>query len=83
MTEYHLHTPLSDADVEKLVAGDVVFLSGPLFTARDKAHALMRRVGCPVSLAGSSPLSLRSTHLGQPGSIRRADHQRPHGPLHG
>lgn len=54
MTEYHLGLPLSDADVEKLVAGDVVFLSGLLFTARDKAHALMRRAGCPVSLQGAA-----------------------------
>ena len=54
MTEHHLHTPLSEADVQKLVAGDVVFLSGPLFTARDKAHALMRRVGSPVSLEGAA-----------------------------
>ncbi|MCK9440851.1 MAG: FumA C-terminus/TtdB family hydratase beta subunit [Methanothrix sp.] len=53
MTEYHLQTPLSGKDVEKLVAGDVVFLSGPLFTARDKAHALIRRTGCPVSLQGA------------------------------
>src|SRR5512137_1499192 len=54
MTEYHLRTPLSGADVEKLEAGDVVFLSGPLFTARDKAHALMRRTGSPVSLEGAA-----------------------------
>jgi len=54
MTAYHLQTPLSSADVEKLEAGDVVFLSGPLFTARDKAHALIRRVGSPVSLEGSA-----------------------------
>ena len=54
MTEHHLHTPLSGADVQKLVAGDVVFLSGPLFTARDKAHALMRRAGSPVSLQGAA-----------------------------
>ncbi|MFZ2473213.1 MAG: FumA C-terminus/TtdB family hydratase beta subunit [Methanothrix sp.] len=54
MTEYHLQTPLSDKDVEKLVAGDVVFLSGPLFTARDKAHALIRRTGSPVSLQGAA-----------------------------
>jgi len=54
MTKYHLQTPLSDADVEKLVAGDVVFLSGPLFTARDKAHALMRRTGSPISLDGAA-----------------------------
>jgi fumarate hydratase subunit beta len=54
MTEYHLQTPISGADVEKLVAGDVVFLSGLLFTARDKAHALMRREGSPVSLEGAA-----------------------------
>jgi fumarate hydratase subunit beta len=54
MTKYHLQTPLSGADVEKLVAGDVVFLSGPLFTARDKAHALIRRAGSPVSLNGAA-----------------------------
>ncbi len=54
MNKYHLQTPLSGADVEKLAAGDVVFLSGPLFTARDKAHALIRRVGSPVSLAGAA-----------------------------
>ena len=28
MTEYHLRSPLSEADVQKLVAGDMVFLSG-------------------------------------------------------
>lgn len=54
MTTYLLETPLSGEDVEKLRAGDVVFLSGPLFTARDKAHALMRRAGCPVSLEGAA-----------------------------
>ncbi len=35
---YHLTTPLSDEDVEKLKAGDVVYLSGKLYTARDAAH---------------------------------------------
>ena len=54
MTTYRLKTPLSSEDVQKLRAGDVVFLSGPLFTARDKAHALMRRAGCPVSLEGAA-----------------------------
>ena len=54
MTEHHLRAPLSNEDVEKLVAGDVVFLSGPVFTARDKAHALMRRVGSPISLQGAA-----------------------------
>jgi len=54
VTEYHLRTPLSAADVEMLHAGDVVFLSGRIHTARDKAHALMHRGGSPVSLQGAA-----------------------------
>ena len=38
MAEHHLTTPLSDADVEKLKTGDVVFISGHIYTARDAAH---------------------------------------------
>ena len=52
--EHHLRTPLSVEDVLALSAGDLVFLSGYVFTARDKAHALMRREGCPVSLQGAA-----------------------------
>ena len=54
MSEYHLRTPLTQEDVLRLAAGDVVFLSGTIFTARDKAHALMRSSGCPVSLEGAA-----------------------------
>ncbi len=35
---YHLTTPLSDEDVRKLESGDIVYLSGVLYTARDAAH---------------------------------------------
>lgn len=38
MAEYHLTTPLTDADVEQLKSGDVVFVSGHIYTARDAAH---------------------------------------------
>jgi fumarate hydratase subunit beta len=38
MAEYHLTTPLTDADVEQLKSGDVVFISGHIYTARDAAH---------------------------------------------
>lgn len=38
MAEYFLTTPLSDDDARMLRAGDVVFLSGTLYTARDAAH---------------------------------------------
>jgi fumarate hydratase subunit beta len=37
--EYHLQTPLKIEDVEKLNAGDVVYISGEILTARDEAHA--------------------------------------------
>ncbi len=35
---YHMTTPLSSEDTKKLVAGDIVYLSGTLYTARDAAH---------------------------------------------
>jgi fumarate hydratase subunit beta len=38
MAEYRLKTPLSDEDVEQLKAGDIVYLTGTIYTARDAAH---------------------------------------------
>ena len=38
MAEYKLTAPLSDADAKKLRAGDIVLLSGTIYTARDAAH---------------------------------------------
>jgi fumarate hydratase subunit beta len=35
---YNLTTPLSEADVKQLKAGDIVNLTGVLYTARDAAH---------------------------------------------
>lgn len=35
---YNLTTPLSVNDVEQLKAGDIVYLSGFIYTARDAAH---------------------------------------------
>jgi fumarate hydratase subunit beta len=39
ISEYHLQTPLKQKDIEKLEAGDVVYISGEILTARDEAHA--------------------------------------------
>ena len=36
-----LHAPISPADVAPFMVGDVVFISGVLYTARDKAHDRM------------------------------------------
>lgn len=38
MAEYSLNTPLTDADLAPLKAGDVVKLTGHIYTARDAAH---------------------------------------------
>lgn len=38
MAEYHLTTPLTDADVVPLKSGDVVYITGHIYTARDAAH---------------------------------------------
>jgi fumarate hydratase subunit beta len=38
MAEYTLTTPLKTEDVEKLKAGDIVYLNGVVYTARDAAH---------------------------------------------
>jgi fumarate hydratase subunit beta len=52
--EHKLKTPLSVQDVEALHVGDVVFLSGTVFTARDKAHALLKSKGSPAELKGAA-----------------------------
>lgn len=38
MGEYHLTTPLAPDDILELSAGDIVYLSGTILTARDEAH---------------------------------------------
>jgi fumarate hydratase subunit beta len=38
MAEYNLQTPLTDEDIDQLRAGDVVRLTGTIYTARDAAH---------------------------------------------
>ncbi|RUM44349.1 MAG: Fe-S-containing hydro-lyase [Hydrogenimonas sp.] len=35
---HYLTTPLSDEDIMNLKAGDIVYLSGTIYTARDAAH---------------------------------------------
>jgi len=38
MATYNLTMPLTNEDTTKLKAGDIVFLSGTMYTARDAAH---------------------------------------------
>jgi len=48
-----LKTPLSDDDVTRLKAGDIVYISGTIYTARDRAHQRILDEGSPVNLDGS------------------------------
>ncbi len=57
MTVHHLSTPLSEEDVRGLRAGDIVYLSGIIVTARDAAHRRMieyieRGEPLPIDLRG-------------------------------
>ncbi len=49
--EFHLQVPLSEADVRQLRAGDVVYLSGPIFTARDGVFDHMLGESHPALIA--------------------------------
>jgi tartrate/fumarate subfamily iron-sulfur-dependent hydro-lyase beta chain len=59
MAVHELKVPLSNQDVEKLQAGDTVFLTGTIFTARDMAHLEVKELlrkgeDLPVDFAGSA-----------------------------
>ncbi len=48
-----LTTPLTDEDVEKLNIGEIIYLTGIIFTARDKAHErALRLKKFPADLRG-------------------------------
>ena len=54
----YINVPLSDADAAKLRAGDYVYLTGIIYTARDAAHkrmyeALQRGEALPIELKNS------------------------------
>ncbi|MCC6047118.1 MAG: FumA C-terminus/TtdB family hydratase beta subunit [Desulfurococcaceae archaeon] len=38
MVEYRLRTPISEEDVRKLRVGDILYVTGVIYTARDAAH---------------------------------------------
>ncbi|MBC7098409.1 fumarate hydratase C-terminal domain-containing protein [Candidatus Bipolaricaulota bacterium] len=47
-----LKTPIAEEEVRALKAGDVVYVSGTLFTARDEAHRVLLERGAPFPLEG-------------------------------
>jgi fumarate hydratase class I len=51
--EVALNAPLTDDAVRSLTVGDVVLISGPMFTGRDAVHAHLMKHDPPVDLRGS------------------------------
>ena len=51
--EVALESPLTDAQVRALKVGDVVLLSGRMFTGRDAVHAHLMKHDPPVDMRGS------------------------------
>jgi L(+)-tartrate dehydratase beta subunit len=64
--EYHLQVPLSEADVRQLRAGDVVYLSGPIFTARDGVFGYMLGEGhsAPIQIRDACNVATTSSPAG-------------------
>jgi tartrate/fumarate subfamily iron-sulfur-dependent hydro-lyase beta chain len=58
--EYTLETPIRDEQIEKLRAGDILYLKGILFTARDEAHMHLLEHG----VEGFDPRGLALYHCG-------------------
>jgi len=70
---FHLRTPLSDEDVEKLRVGDIVYVSGIMVTARDEAH---KKILETIEKGEPLPIDLRGLVLYHCGPVVR---RRPDG----
>ncbi len=51
--EIPLRAPISEEQIRALKVGDVVLISGPVFTGRDQVHAYLMKNNPPVDLRGS------------------------------
>jgi len=70
---FHMKTPLSDEDVEKLRVGDIVYVSGIMVTARDEAHKKILEI---LESGGKLPIDLKGLVLYHCGPVVR---KRPDG----
>lgn len=84
--EIPLRAPMSEADVRKLQVGDIVLISGEMYTGRDAVHSHLMKNPAPVDLTGSAlyhcgPVALkdngswRITAAGPTTSIREEPYQ--------
>jgi fumarate hydratase, class I len=51
--EIPLRAPITEEQIRRLKVGDVVLISGPVFTGRDQVHAYLMKNDPPVDLRGS------------------------------
>lgn len=54
--EQHIIAPLKDEDIQKLKAGDYVYITGTIYTARDAAHKRMQET---LQGGGTLPLDMK------------------------
>lgn len=52
--ERKLNVPIKDEDLNELKAGDVVYLTGNILTARDQAHKRILERGAPLDIEGAA-----------------------------
>ena len=84
--EVALHAPLTEEQVRSLKVGDVVLVSGPMFTGRDAVHSSDEARSAGRS-ARVRPLSLRSRRRKRGGCVARhggrPDDEHPRGAVSG
>ena len=51
--ERKLNVPIKDENLSELNAGDVVYLTGNILTARDQAHKRLLEQGAPLDIEGA------------------------------
>ena len=52
--ERKINVPIKDEDLNELKAGDVVYLTGNILTARDQAHKRILEEGAPCDIEGAA-----------------------------
>lgn len=58
MSEKYLKTPIKEVDIENLHSGDMVYISGVIYTARDAAH---KRLYEAIQAGGEIPFDLQDS----------------------
>jgi tartrate/fumarate subfamily iron-sulfur-dependent hydro-lyase beta chain len=65
---FHLKTPISDEDVERLRVGDIIYVTGIMVTARDEAH---KKILETIESGGKLPIDLKGLVLYHCGPVVR------------